>query len=176
MSEIKQIILKSEHDNHRYQLRKLWGKDNGDWSKMLPIILLNPPSKEPIKDNPTTRRCISIAKDAGYTGLLMANLFSYCTPDQEELYEGLKFYDHSENNKSLHQIAYFNENVVVAWGHQTRAKERVDYVIDNIFIKYAKENRRKIRFLCLGLTKKGFPRHPLFVPSGTKLEEWTNES
>ena len=46
-----------------------------------PLILfigLNPSTADETKNDPTIRRCINFAKDWGYGGVMIANLFAFC--------------------------------------------------------------------------------------------------
>lgn len=152
-----QTIESSNCGNYRWSLKKVWDKDK----PVIVFVCLNPPSANPIKDNPTTRRCISFAKKWGFGTLIMMNLYALCTPNQTMLYEhcndGLP-----QNDEEL--SALFGEKVVLAWGHQPKAIERADYVV--------KELLRNCQLYHLGLTKHGFPRHPLFLPGDTELIQY----
>ncbi|WP_185968118.1 DUF1643 domain-containing protein [Thalassotalea sp. PS06] len=53
-----------------------------------PIILfigLNPSAADEKRNDPTITRCINIAKDWGYGGVLMTNLFAYCAVRPSEM-------------------------------------------------------------------------------------------
>lgn len=124
--------------------------------------MLNPSTADEIKDDPTIRRCISFAKREGCTGLTVVNLFALRATNPKEL---LKHEDPigPENDKiiqdmlRLHQIGI----VVAAWGAHPLARERSKDVM-----KMLDSN-----ILCLGTTKDGSPRHPLYVKSAQELVE-----
>ena len=65
----------SECKKYRYLLWRKWGKS--PHSKYVMFVGLNPSTADESIDDPTIRRCICFAKDWGYDGLFMANLFAY---------------------------------------------------------------------------------------------------
>lgn len=132
------------------------------WVRPALFIMLNPSTADEIKDDPTIRRCISFAKREGCTGLTVVNLFALRATNPKEL---LKHEDPigPENDKiiqdmlRLHRIGI----VVAAWGAHPLAHERGKKVM-----KMFDGN-----ILCLGTTKDGSPRHPLYVKSAQELVE-----
>lgn len=73
------------------------------------------------------------------------------------------------NNEFLKQTSR-EGIVVVGWGASVpkRLKRRIPIVLRML-------HRRGIVPKCLGLTANGSPRHPLFVPNGTPLQEFNPE-
>lgn len=55
--------------------------------------------------------------------------------------------------------------VVVAWG-----AAKIAIGPGKFLTSFLTEHR--VRLHCLGKTKEGFPRHPLYVPAATKPEPW----
>ena len=58
---------------YRYSLFRIWDEDK-------PLVLfigLNPSTADEKEDDPTIRRCINFAKQWGYGGLIMGNLFAF---------------------------------------------------------------------------------------------------
>ena len=58
---------------HRYGLWRIW-------DDALPKVLfigLNPSTADELKNDPTIRRCIGYAKDWGYGGYIMGNIYCF---------------------------------------------------------------------------------------------------
>lgn len=132
---------------YRYVLRRTW-------DSALPSVLfvgLNPSTADASVDDPTIRRCRRFAKDWGYGSLVMANLFAYRATKPSVL-------PHVEdpvgprNNWWLTNLSRKINLIVAAWGvHGTLLARDVEVLakLSNVH--------------CLGLTKKGFPKHPLYL-------------
>ena len=60
---------------YRYSLSRIWDKKK----KLVLLIGLNPSTADEKVDDPTIRRCVNYAKNWGYGGFLMVNLFAYRT-------------------------------------------------------------------------------------------------
>ena len=65
----------------RYILWRTWNEQNGH----LMVIGLNPSTADETQDDPTIRRCVGFARQWGYGGLYMLNLFAYRATDPSEL-------------------------------------------------------------------------------------------
>jgi hypothetical protein len=50
------------------------------------FVGLNPSTADETVDDPTIRRCIRFARDWGYDGLIMANLYAWRAPKPRDLY------------------------------------------------------------------------------------------
>ena len=141
---------------YRYSLWRAWCAD----SPRLAFVMLNPSTADAQKDDPTIRRCIQFAHAWRFGSLEVVNLFAYRATDAREL---LKVDDPvgAENDRYIIQAMKRATNIVVAWGTKGVLLGR---------------DRQVIRLLaqwdnvsCLGVTKEGHPRHPLYVKNSTKL-------
>lgn len=152
--KLKRQTIFSKDRKYRYTLWREWDMFNNDF---VVFIGLNPSTADETKNDPTIRRCIGFAKRWGYGALCMLNLFAFRMVNPNEM----KKYEYpvgDENNKWIIEITQKAKLVIVAWGingnHLNRDIE-VLKLLDNIY--------------CLGVTKKGFPFHPLYVKSNKKL-------
>ena len=122
----------SECGRYRYCLRRRWG----DESYAL-FIGLNPSTADAVDDDPTIRRCGNFAADWGYGGLPAA---MKAAPEPVG----------PENDAWLARLGADAGIRVAAWGvdgsHLGRDAAALALIPD---------------LRCLGLTKDGFPRHPL---------------
>jgi hypothetical protein len=115
------------------------------------FIGLNPSTADEVQDDPTIRRCIGYAKDWGYGALCMMNLFAFRATDPRVM-KSAKDPVGPENDAWLARCARDAGLVVAAWGAHGSYRDRDEEVlklIDNV--------------MCLGKTKEGYPRHPLYL-------------
>lgn len=129
---------------------------------MMVWCMLNPSTADASQDDPTIRRCIAFAVRDGYGGIIVVNLMAYratrpidcliqpdpCGP---------------LNDDFLQRASAREGRVVVAWG--ARAPRKI--------VERAMYNFAEARLLCLGITKDGNPRHPLYVSGRQPFEDWS---
>ncbi len=133
---------------HRYALWRIWDKS-------LPKVLfigLNPSTATETKNDPTIRRCMGYAKDWGYGGYIMGNIFAFRSTDPANL-KKTKDPIGPQNDywlKKLHEEA---DLTIGAWGNHGVFLNRGIEILDII---------QNIK--CLRITKQGFPSHPLYLP------------
>lgn len=141
---------------YRYALCRAWSADY----PRIAFILLNPSTADEERNDPTIRRCIGFARDWGFGAVEVVNLFAYRATHAREL---LKVVDPvgEENNRFLMRAVERCSTVVVGWGARGTLLGR---------------NREVISLLtgsndvyCLGTTRGGHPRHPLYVKGDTIL-------
>jgi hypothetical protein len=126
--------------------------------------MLNPSTADALVDDPTVRRCAGFTRSWGYSSLAVLNLFALRATDPGELLDaedpvGPGWNDHL-------RTAVEADLVVCAWGASVPfARDRE--VLDML---------RGVDLYCLGLTKQGYPRHPLYVKGDTKPQLWRKGS
>ena len=144
---------------YRYQLSRAW--IGGYWAAA--FIMLNPSRADERRHVPTIRRCIRFAQRGGCEGLEVVNLFAYRASNPTELWNRPDLVG-PENDGHILEVANRCQYVVAAWGtngvHQKRDQEVIKLL----------KSVRGINVLCLGQTKEGHPRHPLYVPYKQRLE------
>lgn len=137
---------------YRYALWRQWSD--------LPLVLfvmLNPSTADETRDDPTIRRCISLARQWGYGGCLVGNLFALRSPYPADLKRAVDPVG-IHNDRWLKRLARRSDAVVGAWGNHGSYMRRGEMVA-----------KRLPGLMCLGLTKAGQPRHPLYVRADTQL-------
>ncbi len=140
---------------YRYALWRIWDEQK----PVCMFIGLNPSTADEYADDPTIRRCESFAGSWGYGGLCMTNLFAYVSTDPHALCgaESIGL----DNDTWLTYLATYSGIVVASWGDFKVARERSEVVkklIPNLY--------------CLGTTKQGYPKHPLYLPKYLKPMEY----
>jgi hypothetical protein len=153
-AEMSAIISKC--GQYRYSLRRRTKIEN---SKVMCFVMLNPSTADAEKDDATIRRCIGFAEREGCGVLQVVNLFAYRSTDPEKLGYVLDPVG-PENSAHIEDAVANADIVVVAWGSNEHAKE------------IAQEFSRYGSLHCLGKTKNGSPRHPLYVKGDQPLEVW----
>ncbi|MES2347075.1 MAG: DUF1643 domain-containing protein [Pseudomonadota bacterium] len=136
------------------------------WEPSLPVlvfVMLNPSTADHEKDDPTIRRCIRFAVERGYGGLVVVNLMAYRATDPNNLPMVAHRAIGPRNAEFIRQSVE-GRDVVVAWGAHRRAT--VDVVRSAAEVLHA----HAAAIYCLGRTKDGSPRHPLYVRADQPFE------
>ncbi len=148
---------------YRYQLERMWA-----FGPALTFVMLNPSTADAQGDDPTVRRCVHFAKASRHAGIRVVNLFAFraTSPGTLALVPDPVG---PENDTHLKAAAVYDGGAIVcAWGAggaaagmlASRAKE-----VENMLLGLP-----GVRALyCLGTTKHGQPKHPLYLPNHTPL-------
>jgi hypothetical protein len=151
---MKRDAIISECGKYRYSLMREWNKNKG---KVL-FIMLNPSKADDKEDDPTVKRCINFAKDWGYGGLMIGNLFSYRTTYPKELFK-TKYPEGKDNLKYIKQMIKRSDLVICAWGNKQGIPPK--YLCELTDLHY-------LKLLADGKT----PGHPLFIKKDTKPKKF----
>ena len=142
---------------HRYALFRTWEE-----GKQVNFIGLNPSTATETVDDPTIRRCIRFAQAWGYGCLVMTNIFALRSTDPAGLKADAPV--GPENDESLVKCARESDLVVCAWGVHGEYLERGKQVETML--------REIAELRVFDLTRKGFPRHPLYLPKTAMHMAW----
>lgn len=145
-----------ETGQYRYTLWRCW---DGAGRKVA-VVMLNPSTADHRRDDPTIRRCIGFARRWGYGSLLVVNLFAYRTHSPAILRQVAEPVG-SRNDHYLRYARRRAADVVVAWGTHGALHDRHQRALTLL------GGRRPL--LCLGQTRDGFPKHPLYLPASSEL-------
>jgi hypothetical protein len=144
--------LYSPDKDFRYAFGRWWG--NQSLATTTAWVGLNPATGDSEgRRRPTLDRCISWSKSWDSTGLVIVNLFGYRHTDPKVLKQAVDPVG-PHNDTTLVAISNACEGTVAAWGAQGGLGDRsatVRSLLTNLD--------------CLGTTKLGEPRHPLYVPA-----------
>ena len=83
------------------------------------FICLNPSTADAENDDKTVRRIIGFARDWGFGGVLIGNLFALRSRDPSALYKSADPVG-PDNDMYLRQMAEQSELIVAAWGNHGR--------------------------------------------------------
>lgn len=156
----------SEDGLYRYSLTRYWDDvADGQW---LVIIGLNPSTADAVVNDRTINREIDFAKRWGYGGFIKLNLFAWRTKSPKVMTAmgdlGIDIVGPA-NNAMILQTAARAKTVLAAWGQSLHG--------DPLFNNQVARVRQWIsRLHHLGLTTKGHPWHPLYLPATTVMEKW----
>ncbi len=152
---MKRATIFSADRAHRYTLWREWIGGTG----YVQFIGLNPSTADEVQNDPTVRRCIAFAKAWGYSAMCMTNLFAYRATNPDVMKRHADPVG-SLNNWALLHVAGQAALIVAAWGvhgtHQQRGW-RVRRLLE-----------ADHHLHCLGRTKDGEPKHPLYLRADTR--------
>jgi hypothetical protein len=146
--------------HYRYRLTRRWQPDG----PCLTFVMLNPSRADHEREDPTLRRCIHLAQGWGYGGLVVVNLFAYCTAYPKELRHVVDPIG-PENDAYLLPAVEQGNRCLLAWGNQGHWRDRDQAVLELLA-------PRRSRLYCLGRNRTGCPRHPLYVARNTQMQPW----
>lgn len=150
----------SDCETYRYALTRVW---DATAPKVL-FIMLNPSKATERQNDPTIERCERRAHILGYGGFRAVNIFALRETDPKKMRKH-KAPAGPDNDQVVAQSCHWADDIIAAWGahgdHLNRGFEMRDVL---------KSTGEAI--LCLGLTKAGHPRHPLYIAYATRPEIW----
>ena len=145
--------------NYRYLLWREWDSKN----KTVSFIMLNPSRADAEINDPTIKRCINFAKSWGYSRLEVVNLFAYRTSKPSLLRQATKPIG-KDNDSYILKTAEGSDKIILAWGNHGTWQKQDLYVLQLL--------KNHTHLYCFGVTKKGCPRHPLYLPSTSKPQRY----
>lgn len=147
-----------EHDDYRYAL--------GTFGKRILIFIgLHPSIAIPEHPDTTYQVLDSMAKNQGYDGLVLVNLYPKVIKDDNLSYEKSEDNINEKNFEIIRSIFLdFDEQnidytVLCGWGNDITLKTEAQTAIERL--KNALVNVPTQKIKCLGLTKQGHPLSPL---------------
>jgi hypothetical protein len=129
--------------------------------------MLNPSTADERTDDATIARCARRARRWGYGGLVVTNLFAFCTSDPARLRRARDPIG-PENDAAIADAALGAAIVVCAWGVGGTLRRRAEAVRSLLA-------RLGIDPYCLAWTRSGEPAHPLYLGSDrapVRIEEF----
>lgn len=158
---IKKSAVIDSTGEYRYRLGRWWGSNK---SNFVNFILLNPSTADGDLDDPTVKACVALTKSqrVRYDGLVITNLFAFRATNPRVM-RACPLPHGKANDKHILRVAKDAKAIVVAWGNRGTHCHRDREVLELI-------RPYKKKLFCLGLTKIGQPRHPLYVRRGTRFK------
>lgn len=155
----------SDDRKYRYRLGRRWDPTLRD-VEMDVWVMLNPSTADGRVDDPTIRRCIAFSKAWGAGGLHVVNLFAYRATNPKDLgwvEDPVGPENDEQITAAVARATDTGGRVIVAWGAHPDAAARAEHVASFL---------DAVPLVCVGVTKAGAPRHPLYVPKTTEPTPW----
>lgn len=184
VGETERSAVLSDDGQYRYALRRTWRAG----ARIVLFVMLNPSTANALEDDNTIRKCIGYAKRWRYQapawtspesrggarpmgdpfgGIAVANLYAWRSRWPNDLKTAPDPVG-PDNDRHVAELADEADLVVVAWGAWTGP---VDHRAANVLELLAAHTGRRpgprARPYCLGATKHGQPRHPLYLANDT---------
>lgn len=153
----------SDCGTYRYRLSFDFSAERGRKKTRLAFVGLNPSSARAWKLDPTVFKVGRLANKMKFAGYDVYNAFGLVSTDPKGLKE-VEDPNGPGNDDALRSIPK-GTFVLAAWGVHAGLGDR--------FAQLAELLPRPL--YCLGVTKAGFPRHPLYVPERVEPTEYEFE-
>jgi hypothetical protein len=158
--DVRKDALISECGLYRYKLTRFWGPEHA-----LPFVMLNPSTADASVDDPTIRRCMGFARREKAGGIIVVNLYGLRATEPAELHK-IRDPFGPENRANIHALgkwAFFaGTPIVCAWGAHGWFKSA-----NRDTVHLLKSTGASL--VCLGTTKAGEPKHPLYIKGDQPL-------
>ncbi len=156
IDDVEYVAIFDVSGRYRYSLWRAWSPNY----PRIVFILLNPSTADEYKNDPTIRRCISFARAWNFGSVEVVNLFAYRATDYRELFKANDPIG-VENDRFLMQAVEHCSTIVLGWGTRGTLLGRDQQVMSLL--------TGRNHLYCLGITKNGQPRHPLYIKGNTSL-------
>jgi hypothetical protein len=152
-----------ESRTYRYLLWRRWRALTE--GPVLLFVMLNPSTADEQREDPTIRSCIRAAQRRRAAAMITVNLYALRATDPRRLRE------HADpigaaNDAHLALAAAAADLIIVAWGNSGPAG------LDARATAVCEGPLAGRRLTCLGVTKAGRPRHPLYLPASARLRTY----
>jgi hypothetical protein len=160
MAVVKRFATISNCGRYRYALRRNLG---GRPCRTACFIMLNPSTADAEKDDPTIRKCMGFARRWGCADLVVVNLFAFRATRPQDLRAAADPVGRANRRHVRSAVDRAQGGLVVcAWGTYGAWWDQ-DLIVRAWIREVGAEP------VCLGRTKGGHPRHPLYVPYTAEL-------
>ena len=130
--------------------------------KFVGIGMLNPSHADETRDDPTIRQARARGRQAGFSALIVWNLFAFRATLPADLKRAGDPVGPA-NDAAIELALGLSHRTILAWGNHGAHLAR-----DRAVLAQCTEADIAV----LGLTGAGQPRHPLYLPRGTRLRRW----
>jgi len=142
---------------YRYKLTRWWAD-----GPRATFVMFNPSTAAAETDDPTIRRCIGFARAWGCGSLQVVNLFALRATRPAELLAHPDPVGPANPVWLAEALGHRDGTLIAAWGaHKIAVRPAMDA-----------HGLAAAAWQCLGTTRTGAPRHPLYLPSSARLRPW----
>lgn len=159
----------SDCGRYRYWLMRDWGWrargviNDGSGGYVL-WVGMNPSTAEGDVDDPTIRKEMHFTRAMGLDSYVKANVMDYRATNPKALLASGVMPCSDRNAATIEGLALGAVRIVVAWGALPKLLQRY---ADRIVTILPRD-----RLECMGTTKDGAPRHPLYLPNTATPQPW----
>lgn len=143
--------------DYRYVLTRKWDATRDP----VVFVMLNPSTADATVDDRTIGRCVWFAKREGFGGIVVVNLYAFRATNPRVMFAAPD--PIGPDNDRIISERTRGRTVIAAWSYHAKAA-RTAQVAELLADAAA--------VFVLGLTKRGHPRHPLYVHSDAPLTPW----
>ncbi|MGR3490511.1 MAG: DUF1643 domain-containing protein [Shimia sp.] len=159
MGETTSTAVYSDCEAYRYMLERRWGE-----GRRVAYVMLNPSTASELRNDPTIERCERRARAGGFGAFRVVNLFAFRATRPSDL-RNAAHPDGAENANTLSNAMEWADVTLAAWGVHGAHRDAGP--------RFARACGAAGHVLhCLGTTKAGHPRHPLYVPYAQDMQPW----
>lgn len=151
-------------EQYRYWLVDCWDATR----PVVQFIGLNPSIATETVSDPTLVRCLDFAQRWGAGSLLMTNLYALRETDPRRMRahcEPMGRFNREMVALGAAHVRTTGGAVVAAWGNGVTNFLPVAELVEAL-------QAEGVELQCLGVTQRGAPRHPLYIPASTVRMPW----
>ena len=159
------IYSNDRRDEWRYTLGK-------PGMNPLLVIGLNPSTATQVKGDNTVKKVEQVAKNCGYDGFIMLNLYPIRATDYRELPVKVNTTAFSKNLDAIEEVVKAQKSPVIwaAWGVSVEYHPYFVEARDQLFTRLSQYRAKWLHFG--DLTKAGHPRHPAHLAYDWKFSPY----
>ena len=154
------VAVYSDCERYRYLLTRTWDPTG---RKAL-FIMLNPSTATEVQNDPTVARCERRARTLGFGAFRVTNIFAWRATDPRDMRAAGDPIG-PENDAAILQSCRWADQVICAWGTHGAHLDRGTAV-------EALLRATKLPLFHLGLSKAGYPKHPLYIAYSEQPRLW----
>ena len=129
-------------------------------TRVMGFVMLNPSTADAYADDPTIKRCMGFALRDGYDEICVMNLFAGRATKPDDLFS-MADPEGPYNSEHWKALKVSSAKIICAWGADKRATAQSKKFLDAM---------RGRELHCLGLSKAGSPKHPLYLKADTPVQ------
>lgn len=147
-------------ERYRYSLTRIWDPAGG----RVAFVMLNPSTATEVQNDPTVERCERRARALGFGSFRVCNIFAFRATDPKVMRAAADPVGPG-NDAAILAGADWAEKVVCAWGTHGAHLDR-GAAVERLLRGAGRP------LYHLGLSRGGFPKHPLYIGYGRQPEPW----
>ena len=149
------------------QYRQVLERKIGNGDDAILWLGMNPSTADAFKNDPTVAREIVWSQRWGYSRYIKMNVCDYRSTQPKGMLEAPGGPVSDANMPIMLQIAASAKTIVVCHGVLPKSLQNIAELTTDMLIASGHPLK------CMGTTKAGFPKHPLYLPGATELQDYS---